>query len=159
MVTDAAVLTVTVGASRVPMTRKSVNPGGSVPVHSTPLVEDAVLVLKSVPQPVAVRIHPDEAGKVSVMAVIAYWLEAGFVILTLKVSGPQVESQKSCPVGATVGATAFWAAKTLVVRGTRSRNPESNRSVSIVPELNLLTYAFDCVFILYFRTMQPMELI
>ena len=160
-VTDAAVLVVTVAASRVPMLRVSVKPGGSVPVHSIPLADIAAAVAKSVPHAVAVRVQPDEAGKVSVMAVIAYWFEAGFVIVTAKVlpGVPQVLSQKSCPVGVTVGATAFWAAKTLVVRGTRNKNPERNRSVSIVPELNLLTYAFDSVFKLYFRTMEPVELI
>jgi hypothetical protein len=117
------------------------------------------MVDKSEPQAVAVSVHPDDAGKVRVKAVIAYWFEAGFVIVTAKVVAVHELSQKSCPVGTTVGATAFWAAKTLVVRGTRKRNPERNRSVSTVPELNLLTYALVCVFKLCFREQAPLELI
>jgi hypothetical protein len=85
------------------------------------------------------------------MPVMANWLEAGLVTVTEKPVAPQDASQKSWPTGVTVGPAAFCAAMVGLANETKNRNPEIARRERIVPELNLLTYAFESVFKLYFH--------
>jgi hypothetical protein len=94
MTTLFAALLPDVGAVKVPSNRVSVKPGGRVPVHSTPLADEAVTMPRFEPQvgPPPMT-HPDAAGKVRMMAVIANWLEAGLVTVTENELAAQDASQ------------------------------------------------------------------
>jgi hypothetical protein len=93
-------------------------------------------------------------GAVTVNADTAYWFEAGL-------------KMDSVAVGVVADATTFGVmVKTTgevlvpnagVASGTRTRSPENARSARIVPELNFVTYALLCVYIVYFRTNNPWD--
>jgi hypothetical protein len=93
-------------------------------------------------------VHP--VGALIVNAVTVNWLLAGFPTLSVNVAGVP-PSAGLFPVADTVGKVAL-AAKIGEATGMKSSRPEKAKSARIVPELNFVTYAFEGVFILYFRS-------
>lgn len=89
-------------------------------------------------------------GVTNEKAVMVYWLPLGLatVMVTVGVAPPVTGL---LDVTVTEGREAFEANAFGAKAGIRTSMPESASNARIVPELNFVTYALDCVFNIFGR--------
>ncbi len=105
-------------------------------------------------QPVMVQ----PVGAFAVNPVTVNWLLDGLETVIVNVWPTAPPNAGLFPVTLTVGRLAL-AAKIGEAIGIIKSRPEKANSDRIVPELSFVTYAFEGVFILYFRSSGPGQLI
>jgi hypothetical protein len=88
-------------------------------------------------------LHP--LGKATDTPVIVYRLPDGFEIV-MEITLPALPPKTGLLLLTLMVGRFAFEAKTGVATGTRNRSPEIARIARIVPELNFVTYALDCVF-------------